>query len=197
MSLHSIYTNILHDEGISACADALAKRPILETPTDTIISFMSCILNTNNFVFGETHYLQIHGTVMGTCMAPSYANLFMAKLEQSLLSSPDIHKPDVWWRYIDDIFAVWTHGVEALEEFVAYLNSAHSTIKFTVNWSNDRISFLDTQIILSNGILSTDLYTKSTDTHQYLAANSCHPYHCKKSIPYSQAVRIRRIAMLI
>ena len=33
----------------------------------------------------------------------------------------------------------------------------------------------------------------STDTHQYLSASSCHPRHCKSAIPYSQALRIRRI----
>ena len=39
----------------------------------------------------------------------------------------------------------------------------------------------------------TDLYVKPTDTHQYLAANSCHPRHCKEAIPYSQALRMRHI----
>ena len=34
---------------------------------------------------------------------------------------------------------------------------------------------------------------KKTDTHQYLESSSCHPYHCKKGIPYSQTLRINRI----
>ena len=34
---------------------------------------------------------------------------------------------------------------------------------------------------------------KSTDTHQYLLHTSCHPNHVKKSIPFSLALRIRRI----
>ena len=46
---------------------------------------------------------------------------------------------------------------------------------------------------LENGIISTSLHHKSTDTHQYLAVKSCHPRHCKAAIPYSQALRIRRI----
>ena len=41
--------------------------------------------------------------------------------------------------------------------------------------------------------LATDLYVKPTDTHQYLDASSCHPSHCKTSIPYSQALRLNRI----
>jgi hypothetical protein len=41
--------------------------------------------------------------------------------------------------------------------------------------------------------MSTDIYSKSTDKHQYLSPQSCHPKHCTKSIPYSQALRIKRI----
>jgi hypothetical protein len=43
------------------------------------------------------------------------------------------------------------------------------------------------------GSMSTDIYNKPTDKHQYLSPQSCHPKHCTKSIPYSQALRIKRI----
>ena len=41
--------------------------------------------------------------------------------------------------------------------------------------------------------MSSDLYVKPTDTHQYLHANSSHPGHTKRSIAYSQARRITTI----
>jgi len=34
---------------------------------------------------------------------------------------------------------------------------------------------------------------KLTDTHQYLLSSPCHPYHTKRSIPYSLGLRLRRI----
>ena len=34
---------------------------------------------------------------------------------------------------------------------------------------------------------------KSTDKHQYLVISSCHQHHTKRSIPYSLALRLRRI----
>ena len=40
-------------------------------------------------------------------------------------------------------------------------------------------------------ILLTD---KPTDKHQYLLHSSSHPYHTKKAIPYSLALRLRRIS---
>ena len=38
-----------------------------------------------------------------------------------------------------------------------------------------------------------DLFAKPTNTHQCLDPNSSHPYHCKKGITYSQALRLNRI----
>jgi hypothetical protein len=43
------------------------------------------VLKKNNFIFNGDQYLQINGTAMGTKMAPSYANIFMGKLEKQLL----------------------------------------------------------------------------------------------------------------
>ena len=99
-----------------------------------------------------------------------------------------------WCRYIDDIFMVWTHGEDKLEDFINHVNSLHSTIKFTHEFSKSHISFLDVTVSLdNNNKISTDLFVKSTDTHQYLLHTSCHPSHIKRSIPFSLALRIRRI----
>jgi len=41
--------------------------------------------------------------------------------------------------------------------------------------------------------ISTNLYTKPTDSHNYQYYDSAHPQTCKDSIPYSQFLRIRKI----
>ena len=116
----------------------------------------------------------------------------MAELEEKLLNKYHL-KPEVWWRYIDDIFMVWEHGEENLQEFIKYLNSQHPSIKFTFEYSPKSVNFLDVQVIRVNDKLVTDLYVKPTDTHQYLDASSCLVFHSKKAIPYSQALRLNRI----
>ena len=40
----------------------------------------------------------------------------------------------------------------------------------------------------------TDLFVKPTDRYQFLYPSSSHHYHCKKGIPYSQALRLKRIS---
>ena len=56
-------------------------------------------------------------------------------------------------------------------------------------------SLLDVQVIVRGGKLITDLYVKQTDSHQYLDPSLRHPYHCSKSISYSQTLRINRICL--
>ena len=107
LDVSSLYTNIPHSEGIEACREALNSRDIQQPPTEDLTELINQILTMNNIVLGDQHYLQVHGTAMGTRMAPFYANIFMGNLEENLLADTN-KKPDVWWRHIDDVFALWS-----------------------------------------------------------------------------------------
>ena len=69
----------------------------------------------------------------------------------------------------------------------------HPTINFTAEWSKTSIDFLDVTVSLIEGVIETDLLVKPTDSHQYLQSSSCHPFHCRRGIPYSQALRLNRV----
>ena len=116
----------------------------------------------------------------------------MADLAERILKDTEL-QPRIWWTYVDDIFFIWEHGEDSLKQFTETLNACHSTIKFTAEWSKEEINFLDVNVRLRNRQLETDLHIKPIDTHQVLDSISCHPYHCKKNIPYSQALRYNRI----
>lgn len=134
-------------------------------------------------------------TFLKTKMAPSFANIFMGALEQSLLSSTPNHlTPLLWKRFIDDIFLVWTHGEETFQSFTQHLNSFHPTIKFEVTHSTNSVNFLDTTIYITpQHTLQTTLYIKPTDRMPLLHNTSHHPNTCKKGLIYSQMLRYRRI----
>jgi hypothetical protein len=146
----------------------------------------------NNFCFNDKHYLQVHGTAMGTKMAPSFANLFLGRFETNALKNAPF-KPRTWLRYIDDINMIRTEGSDNLKIFIDYLNNIHPTIKFTSSHSPNNVPFLDVNVFINDGIIETDLYCKPTDKHQHLLFSSCHPCHTKKAIPFSLALRLRRI----
>jgi len=94
------------------------------------------------FQFNGKFYKQMSGTSMGTKCAPSYAILFMGKLEENFLRTQRF-QPHIWWRYIDDIFMIWPHGPEKLDAFILGLNNYHPSIKFTVTSSPETADFLD------------------------------------------------------
>ena len=47
-------------------------------------------------------------------------------------------------------------------------------------------------IKIKQGRIITDLYCKPTDGHQYLHYDSCHADHIKRSIIFSQTLRLKR-----
>ena len=63
---------------------------------------------------------------------------------------------------------IWQHGEEKLKEFLKILNSCHPTIKFTAEYSLDKVNFLDVEVIRNGSTPLIDLYIKLTDTRQYL-----------------------------
>ena len=144
------------------------------------------------FEFNDKVKQQISGTAVGTKFAPPYACIYMDKTETDFLKTQDL-KPFIWLRYIDDIFFVWTHGEAELKRFMEKLNQFLPNLKFTYESSQKKVAFLDLNVSLENGCITTDLYTKSTDYYQYLHCSSAHPDHIKNSINFSQALRLSNI----
>ena len=118
--------------------------------TETLCNLIRIILTLNSFEFNNTFYIQTHGTAMGTRMAPSYTNLFLAKFETDALKHAP-HQLHTWWRFINNIFMImiWTHTEDELRTFLTYLNNIHPTIKFTSSHSATSASFVDIKISLS------------------------------------------------
>ena len=194
LDVTSLYTNIPNHEGILAVIKTLEPTYNKRVSLQSIKKLLTAVLHMNNFEFNGKHYLQIGGTAMGTKVAPSYANLFMGKLEDKLLSEAKKMglKPALYLRFIDDIFVIWDQGEENLKRFINFLNESHDSIKFTAEYSKNSVTFLDTKIHVENNDIYTELYTKETDTHNYLHYTSAHPKHCKKGGPYGEFLRIRR-----
>ena len=74
--------------------------------------------------------------------------------------------PTAYWRYVDDIWGLWEHGTEELQNFHNLANNLHPRIKTELRYSKENIEFLDVNVTIKDGMIFTDLYTKSTDKHQ-------------------------------
>ena len=196
LDVTTLYTNIPNNEGCFSIYKLLNKehKPSSHEPTNSnICRLLWLVLTKNNFDFNGKHYLQIGGTAMGTRLAPTYANLFMADFEDKYVYNHP-KQPLVWVRFIDDIFYIWQHGQKELDIFIKHLNSVHDTIEFTSEISTKSVNFLDTVVrISSDHRIETSLFVKPTDSASYLQFDSAHPRHCIRGIPYGQFLRICRI----
>ena len=196
MDVSSLYTNIDTNEGLHAIKENRTINSNFTSQTiNMLCTLMNLILTLNNFIFNGQNYHQIKGTAMGTRAAPNYANLFMGWFEDKYIYQSNWMKHIRYYgRFIDDIMLVWKGTENELKEFLVYINQVHPSIKFTSEYSGSRINFLDLSILKeSKGYLSTDIYQKPTDTHNYLNRKSAHPIHCMRSIPRSQFLRLKRL----
>ena len=212
----ALYTNIQKNDGLLAMQKALELRSDKTIPTDYLIDLLDIILSYNIFEFNNELYCQEVGCAMGSAVAPSYANIMMGMIDdqfkQLAVSSSGSHPIKLLKRFIDDYFMIWTGSVESLTTFLSQINSLHPTLKFTSSFTcpfpcyipsyidhdcychtSRSIPFLDTQVSIREGKLSTDLYRKPTDRCMYLLPSSCHPAHTTRNIPYSLCYRLVRI----
>ena len=125
-------------------------------------------------------------------MRPTYACIYMDEFENEFLSLRS-DKPLVWLRYIDGLSFIWTYGEKELHRFMEDINNNQPNIKLTYTFSKNRVPFLDLDVESSGGELTTNIYIKPTDRHQYIHYTSSHPNHTKRSILYSEAIRVSRI----
>ena len=113
----------------------------------------------------------------------------MDYIETEFLKSQEI-KPWLWKRFIDDIFFIWTDTEENLDKFFEDLNKFHPNLRFTYEKLREKISFLD--VVIKTKI-TTNLFCKPRDGNQYLHYDSCHAEHIKRSIVFTQTLRLKRI----
>ena len=193
----SLYTNMKIDRILKVTESALRKHPQFRRPDRHILDLLDITLNNNDFTFNGEFFLQICGTAMGKTYAPGLADMYLEDFDERAMNGFRI-KPLLFYRFLDDIFFIWTGSEADLKEFENYLNTLIDGIKITFNFSTDKVDFLDTTIYkspyLDSDILQTRVFFKETDTHQLLHKNSFHPKHTSRGVLKSQLLRFKRIS---
>ena len=155
---------------------------------------------------GKT-FQQVGGTSIGKKQAPSLCCLGAGKLEEELVFPSEqfqnlvvkdqrtMDEADRFFgRFIDDMLSL-TNGTEAeAVEFVNWLNTLWPGIKFTYEWSNKEITFLDVRLVVGEwGVLETDRHIIPANPQLYLHYTSNHPKSVFKAIVYGQALNVKLI----
>ena len=164
----SLFTNVPLDETIKICSEALYDDSDLQPhiPKDVLVELMKSATSSVELSFNSTMYKQTDGVAMGSPLSPALANIFVGYYEEMLFSQTQ--KPPIYFRYVDDMFAVFDHEAEA-DEFLTKLNCLHPSFKFTFKKGREKcLPFLDVYVERTDIGFETNAYTKPIFPGQYL-----------------------------
>ena len=103
-------------------------------------------------------------------------------------------KPYYYQRYVDDIIVLFT-STQHLEAFPKFLNGWHANMSFTIeSEKQNRIFFLDVQILCEDEIFTTSAYREPTPSGVYTHSGSFLPSIYRFGTVYTLAYRCVQIS---
>ena len=165
LDVSSLFTNIPVVRTIDIILKYVYEHPdipALKIPKTIMKSLLEICTMECSFRSPEGKmYVQRDGVAMGSPLGVLFAEAFMADVESDVIGN--IGKPQIYCRYIDDIF-VCSRDIAELTQLKNALQEK-SGLTFTTELSNDnKIPFLDVLVDASGGDLITSVYRKPTDT---------------------------------
>ena len=121
----------IYNEGLKA-VEATLKWKNLQTKLT--ISFLKLILTLNNFISNSSNFLQLNRCAMEIKCTPTYTNIFMGIFEETHNYPLIKLKVQLYFRYIDDLFFIWTGSENKLQQLTPKISEVHSSIKFDFNY---------------------------------------------------------------
>ena len=178
----SMYTNIDTQQCIQRLTSFLTDPTTLDRfphiKPKPLVEALNIVMTNNRMRFGNLLIHQHKGIAMGMAPAPSIANLFVAIYEAThIVTFPKTSLPFLR-RFIDDGFGIWlrdcnpTQDALQWETFQQLVNSMGLQWEFSTR--SNTVTFMDLNIHLTNGRLTTSLYAKKQALHLYIPPASCH-----------------------
>ncbi|XP_023223882.1 uncharacterized protein LOC111625086 [Centruroides sculpturatus] len=145
-----------------------------------ILELAHLICHSSFFVFEGDTFLQSRGVPMGSPISGTLCELVVRRLEQQVLPG---FKDDIilYARYVDDVFIVWKRKPD-LAAFIETFNSnAYGLSLRAEQQSSTNVHFLDIDISLQQGRITTKVYRKSSYAPLFIHAQSHDPVSYKIS----------------
>jgi hypothetical protein len=180
--IKSLFTNVPLAEVLQICIDQLYNSDITPPNFPQAVCYDLLKMATTNveFSFNDVMYRQIDGVAMGSPLGPILANIFVGFQEERLFKI--VKKPIAYFRYVDDIFAVFNSQAQ-MDKFHKQLSKLHNALVFTKeDEDNNSIAFLDVYIERNHGSLVTSVHRKSTFTGDYIPWSSFCPKRQKLNL---------------
>lgn len=195
----SMYTNIDTSHALRMIKIFLLSHPNITRGINVLalMEGLRIIMTNNIFKFGDTFWLQLTGTAMGTPAAPSYATLYYFIHERTFIQ----HYPELTYycRYLDDTLGVWLPHADKTINNLRYTQFQNAMQGFgSLEWTSTplqkTIDFLDLTIFqTTNGTIGTKLYEKILNSYLYLPPHSAHAPGILSGLINGMITRIARL----
>ena len=181
-----LFTNIPLNDTINHIIDIIPTEKI-PISTNTLKNLLNIACKEVPFIFNSTHYIQIDGLSMGSCLAPMMAEFALHMIEQN------ITVPKLYLRYVDDTLAIFDNENQATN-FLHKINSFHPSLQFTMEKpTNNSINFLDMTVYIENNTLHTKWYLKPTNNHIYTHRHAYSPNTYKNNAIKALYIRSQKL----
>jgi hypothetical protein len=138
--------------------------------------------------FGDSYFLQLIGTAMGTSVAVVYANLYFGWYKKEfLLPKYQDHLKRIFFhrRFIDDVFFIWLGGTDTIwQELIRDYNN-FGLLKWDVMNPTTAVNFLDLTVTIEKDRLTTKTFQKPNNPYLYIPPHSAHTPGMIKGIIFS------------
>jgi hypothetical protein len=175
----SMYTNIDTDHALIVISDFLRRHPAYnDMAVEPIIKALEIVMRNNVFRFGDTFWLQISGSAMGTPPACMYATLYFAINELNFYPKFKQLVP-FYFRYIDDGIGAWLIQHDEATDTAEWERFKTAFIFGNLRWTfSDKetsVDYLDLTLTVDpiSGI-HTRIYEKPHNLYLYIPPHSAH-----------------------
>ena len=186
--VESLFTNVPVLETIEYILDEIYKRDKLPYLCKRSL-FKKLLLKLTCdgiFMFDDKFYKQKDGCTMGGPLSVIISNIFMTKLEKTVVVP---EKPAFYKRFVDDI--ITRRKKNQPDELLSKLMSFHPKIRFTVEVNPQK--FLDTQLIVNNdGVCETRVFRKPNKVPLHWHSKT--PVRYKRNAIIGDLTRAKRIS---
>ena len=108
LDVESLFSNVPVLETMNVILKQVYNHATLAPPTITehlLKQLLTTCTTETPFLFKNNTYLQTDGVSMGSPLGPTFADFYMANLENKAMNSNLFYIPSFYKRYVDDILA--------------------------------------------------------------------------------------------
>ena len=167
LHVHSLFTDIPLEEIIYIRPNTFFENLGVEGLSKNLRNFY-LLLQKNPIYFNRKLCKLVNGVIMNSPLRLTLANAFLVYFQKNWLQNcPSDFKSHYYRWYPDDIF-LWFTSPEHLDASQNFLNDRHASMLFTIeNEKQNRMSFLDVQIICEDKTFTTTVYQKAAFSGGY------------------------------